>query len=441
MKKILITSDFLTSNNQGLVNRVFDFLIELFNNTEVCVSFKNETELFAERKRFYDLNQINFESSDKYTFENITPNNTSINCVASLFSSYDLVVFYELSDFTRSIVERLEIKFIDLWLSPIRFIEDLKFCAFSNDFDMHETIKRYQINDKKAFDKSKDIIEYFSAENAETSSIHNNSMLLVSQLRLDKSVFYENRFLTLLDYKSEISELSKKYDQVLLLKHPYNSEEEFNNVVQEFSKIENLSVTKENAYKLLSNKNIKHVVAISSSILEEALFFGKKISYLFKPVIPKQYITLDDQIFTLDFWHDLLNIDSSISRKILIHDNFLRSQYGRSWGYDIFLNKQFSNIAYNKVVDFCLSLESLDTNKSYIIYGLGSIAKFIIKYKIVRVISIVDVNNASLEYSGIPIVRISQIEDNSNVIITPFYDNKKILNELKSKNLNLILLN
>ena len=359
----------------------------------------------------------------------------------SLFSSYDLVVFYELSDFTRSIVERLEIKFIDLWLSPIRFIEDLKFCAFSNDFDMHETIKRYQINDKKAFDKSKDIIEYFSAENAETSSIHNNSMLLVSQLRLDKSVFYENRFLTLLDYKSEISELSKKYDQVLLLKHPYNSEEEFNNVVQEFSKIENLSVTKENAYKLLSNKNIKHVVAISSSILEEALFFGKKISYLFKPVIPKQYITLDDQIFTLDFWHDLLNIDSSISRKILIHDNFLRSQYGRSWGYDIFLNKQFSNIAYNKVVEFCLSLESLDTNKSYIIYGLGSIAKFIIKYKFVRVISIVDVNNASLEYSGIPIVRISQIEDNSNVIITPFYDNKKILNELKSKNLNLILLN
>ena len=116
----------------------------------------------------------------------------------------------------------------------------------------------------------------------------------------------------------------------------------------------------------------------------------------------------------------------------------MRSLYGRAWGYEIFVDKYFNNIAYNKIVDLCTSIDSLDTRKDYFVYGLGTIAKFIINSKKLKITGIIDKKKDCSEYSGIPIIGISSIKVNSNVIITPFYDNDKIRNYLHKKDLNLI---
>ena len=63
---------------------------------------------------------------------------------------------------------------------------------------------------------------------------------------------------------------------------------------------------------MLSRNEIKKVVAISSSVLYEAKFFGKDIEYLYQPVIDENYIIIYKEYFNTSFWIDILSLDNKI---------------------------------------------------------------------------------------------------------------------------------
>jgi len=433
VKKVLITHDFITSSKLDFVPRLLFFLKEIFSTLEIKTSFGYEIFENSFFRKFCSLNQIESYQEGKFFLNPINPNAVSIDYLKSFLAEFDLIIGYELSQVTKDSLNSIGLRYIDIWLSPIRFLNDLHFCLHSNEQKINLLLNRESIDPEQIHEKANRVIENRRIVMPEKANAEINGNLIVTQSLEDKSLVKGNQYLKLTDFKEEILSISQGFSCNYILKHPNLTETQFLRLLEELS-VPNLEVISGNAYEILSSRNLRHLTSISSSLLEEAKYFGKDITYLYQPVVDHRYVCLNQAIFKASFWQEIVGSPKCSAYVFIHHDNYFRNLFGSAWGYHSFLHSETNMFEYKSVVSFLNFLGSFDKSKEYYLYGMGSISKFVIENTDMKIVGVIDRDNNEKQFCGLPVHEIAQIQDTVEIIITPFYDSERIKKDLRDLN-------
>lgn len=431
MRKILIIHDFIAST-ESFHSEHLHFIKRILDEIDLDTTIATKENFTFSKSLLYQKLNIPVSTRKINYIENTIFTSDAYDYVRSFVKEYDVIIGFELSFETKKILNSLNIIYIDLWISPIRFHKDLMFEFFSNNMQIQKNLKQYQYKEKKLFKQAEILKKHTKHYMSPLHDIQKNSAVIVGQLFEDKAVMSKDKFLNLLDYYNEVLKLSEKYNTLYLLKHPLMAEGDFKKIKLKFEKIKNLHYLQNtNTYELLIDQNIKCVAGISSSLLTEAKYFGKKVLYFYKPVLDETYIRIYKQFYKTSFWHKILGVTKGNDFKLLTHDNYLRYTFDAFYAYKKFVNDRFNENSYKNIIQIYKLLETLDTSKQYILYGFGSVGKLILPH-IPNLIGIIDKTDINLHNSSLVCLSLADLHkyNNAYVIISPFIYTQEIKREL-----------
>ncbi|MEA3353368.1 MAG: polysialyltransferase family glycosyltransferase [Campylobacterota bacterium] len=221
---------------------------------------------------------------------------------------------------------------LNLSIHPLRFADDIFFNFQTNDPKLKKRLQKYEVN-YNIFYTYADIQKASFIKNVKNNTIKENSILLIGQTPMDKTVYDGTKYLLLTDFITQIQNISKKYHHIYFKPHPYAKNT--NKLLKELKKyIPNIKITYDNIYHLLSNDNIKHIAGLNSSVLYEAKYFKKEVTFLYKPYFDfdKEDIGVYGNYFDSSFWADILQTDDK-NISIPFSPNRLRKSLNDFWGY------------------------------------------------------------------------------------------------------------
>jgi hypothetical protein len=453
--KILISYDFLTTQaNVGKqIIENLDFLNDILTKLGLDVTLDNNLSTLFPIQKFFKLqnqpfsnHMVNFIQPDIGSLE-------SKELVTCYLGGADLLIAYELSEQTRDYFNAIGVSYIDIWLSPLRFCKDVLFAFHSN-------VESFQL----ALIKNQTPVEFFSHQAKELSDycqnflpandfLEANSALVIGQLLVDKACQNGNEFLNLVDFKEKIQQVSKNHKHTYILKHPLMPDQEFTALVADLG-IENLIYLKdENVYELMSNSKIITVVAVSSSVLKEAFFFGKKTVCLYKTPLDDRHINIYQSFFKAQFWSAVLGLKNQPDVwSFHNYDNFLRFKFDAFYAYKKFVRNADSlskikktELMYSALINLSSQLEGLTKVGSLIFYGFGTIGELTLPFLKTQILGIIDKDLSERKVSavqGIPIIKIRDLKDGDTVLICAFKYHYEIKSELvlTGKKLNILSL-
>jgi hypothetical protein len=222
---------------------------------------------------------------------------------------------------------------LNLSIHPIRFADDIFFNFQTNDDELRAKLKKYEVN-YNTFYHHADIVKAAYLKSVKKNKIEKNALLLVGQTEKDKVIFDGEKYLSLLDFIPQIREMADAYDSIYFKPHPYaeNSRYIYKTLKKEFK---NIKTVHENIYHLLSNKNILHVAALNSSVLYEAKYFRKVVTFFYKPTFDfdNEDIGIYGDYWNSSFWSDILDVEDT---NILLPfvSSRLRKAINDFWGYN-----------------------------------------------------------------------------------------------------------
>ncbi len=354
MNKILITGDILKPDPKKISSNQRDNIIWFYNLIYPFIRYNTESvdveiilsEQFNPQK-FYSFfkKDVSVENwAALYDCESL-PENAN-DYLKTYFSEYLLIVGYELPTIFIKYFEANDIKFINCFLSPIRFLNDLLFSAYSNINNFDNIFNIYKVTNEEIFLYSGLHTATIKRQNKH-QTIVSNSCLIIGQTEIDRSVIRNGEFDSLKNHISEITELCLKYNKVYFKPHPYSKKG--NELTYDFKKLD-IEIINDNVYHLLANDNIIEVVALSSSVLYEAKYFYKKIKYLI-PENDKFDLPISNDFFSYSFWHNVLSncvptVNEIPKGRITHRENLLRNSLNMYWGYNELSPKiLFDNLA------------------------------------------------------------------------------------------------
>jgi hypothetical protein len=439
--KVCLTYDFISTNiRRGSVIQskkldVFRLILE-----KLDVFIYNEVPKFTQDTLF-DIAQINSMDDTYDDVKLIHLNKKALVYLKECLKDIDYLIGYELSNNTKEILKHLNIKYIDIWLSPIRFYRDILLEFNSNNTTIKEMLKLYTLKDVKLYQKAKSLTQHCNTF-FEQPHIKENSCLIIGQLLQDKSVLKENKFLTLLDYFEAIKTLSLKYNMLYVLKHPLMSQEDFEAIEKRLLEISNIQILQGfNTYHLLCLPQIKCVAGISSSVLTEAHYFEKEVLFFYQPVIEPSSCRIYNHYYDANFWKKILGIKSKKRFVYCVDDHYFRLKYNLIYAYDIFLptlpeKKLELKEKYNTIINIYNFIKTIDVSQKYILYGFGSVGKLLYPHLKNNIVAIVDkvLVTKIKEYEGIPIIALNELGNYTydKIIVSPFLHQNEIAFELRN---------
>ena len=313
---MLLTTDFLSERQNSIdfhANRILSILRKIFLKNRVkiypsdfifckqcfipAVFFMKSGINPSERyRRIISLDEISTESLSYFT---------------DFLGNEDFVIGYELTDLFKNILSAQGVMYVNIWLHPVRFMDDELFMIETNSTEILERLKLFDY-DKNLF-----------------------YCIVFGQTQKDKTLRSNNGLLSLLNYKEQLLMLKKKYNKVLFSRHPYASND--HHIVSTLKQM-GINIIKENSYKLLACDRLATVATISSSIGVEAYFFNKNVFYFNKmtcDIMRKDVSSIDlNLLLQSEFWDFILynneykprniNVFSSLRNK---SRNILRAYY------------------------------------------------------------------------------------------------------------------
>jgi hypothetical protein len=208
--------------------------------------------------------------------------------------------------------------------------------------------------------------------------------------------------------------------------------DDFKIILKGLKEIKNIKYLENiNTYHLLSKKEIKMLIGISSSVLFEAKYFGKKTHYLYKPVLDNSYTMIYKHFYKSSFWTNILNLKQEKEFTYLTHDNFLRYKYNLTYAYKEFMYDSILQKNYSFLQELYNFINSLDKDKKYILYGYGSIGKLIFPYIRANLHGIIDKTLTVKSIEDINVIDVNQLKSNNCIIISAFLYEEEIKKQLK----------
>ncbi|MBO9479409.1 hypothetical protein J7382_17830 [Shimia sp. R11_0] len=350
--RILVCSDPLMtkSSEQASNNR---WLLDLLQRPiERATGIKPQSFLSQDtegdgliRTKFFDLSGIESDSAaTQFWFNSEAVTQKSLDYLGQHLKQSDLVVGYELSEQTRALLNRLSVPYVDMWLHQIRFMDDVLFGFNSNNPGIRGKLFNFDLPEDQMYLYADRVrIQTYRGWRRVEADLLENSALFVGQMLNDKSVCANGKMLNLLDFKERVEDVAQKYSRIYYARHPYLSEGD-EEILRFVERHPNIELTDIPSYRMLSNPNLAHVFGVSSSVIQEAKYFGKSTEYLFKPALtygdkaaPESYATVFQEFVSPHFWADILSpiMLTQDSPKVLFQDpkDKIRDMLGFYWSY------------------------------------------------------------------------------------------------------------
>ncbi len=221
-----------------------------------------------------------------------------------------VVVGFELPPYLRSVLEDLRVPYVDFWVHPIRFLDDLVFGIRSSDPTADETIRRHAISEEEVWMTAG--LRRATAATGPRSYLEPDTTLYLAQAKMDKSQVRDGRFVDCGAFDDELRRLLASPGPWLVKPHPYDPDHPLTTRIRDLCP--HARTVNDNVYQLLAQDEIARVVSLNSSSAIEARYFGKAVTMLIPPVIEvgyrggggSPYWTIDHRFLDPDFWRQVL---------------------------------------------------------------------------------------------------------------------------------------
>jgi len=269
---------------------------------------------------------------DIYSWATIYFSKISSSNLDELINKYfygNLVVGFEMPFFLLSRFEEYNIDYLNIQVSPIRFLDDLCLEMSSNNHFVMNVLQKYTLPDPDIFCSAGQIIASMSRK---SKIFDTDTFLIVGQTFGDKSLICDGKFLNIGSFLEDILIRSRSYSVKLYKPHPYDDGSFFDWRVFDDNGFKRISG---NVYQYLSQEALREVVGISSSTLFEAGYFEKHTRYYGKKYEPSPCIMSYFNSFA--FWADVLeSFGYSVAPVRTLGTpalmNTLRDSLDASWG-------------------------------------------------------------------------------------------------------------
>lgn len=255
------------------------------------------------------------------------------------------VVGFELPPVIEWSLQRNGVPYITMAVHPARYLDDILFGMRSNNPAV-QLVLRDQAIPKREFQ----FMAGLQAAAVQKKSFFQpkaNSMLIVGQVPNDASCISGGRFASLVDFRAEIVAAASMHQGVYFKAHPLTDDKSVATRMREDWGLA-VETTDESIYYLLSHPNVRHVLALSSSVGIEARYFGKESMLLLgdadrswrndDPEVSDAYQPQRGDWLTPDFWRKILAPVMAVTQedglRLAPKVNRLRLSMGAFWGYN-----------------------------------------------------------------------------------------------------------
>ncbi len=320
IKRILITSDFLmTKEKEQESNRrwMLDLLRRPIRMATGIFPASFSSSLVdsqrLSRSHFFDLSEIELNiDSTQFWFDDTAISTNSVEYLATHLGPEDLIIGYELSEQTRRLLDHIGVPWVDIWLHPIRFLDDILFAFSSSEQSVYEAIKSFRVSEDVFYlyaDRLR--IQFYKGYRRPVVPVEPGSALFVGQTLDDKAVCRRGKMLNVLHFKKEFEAAGAEYGHVSYSRHPYVRKGD--EAILRYVKNSGFAqVVDYPAYHLLASGKIAKAFSVSSSVVYEAKYFGLKTEFLFKPVIRygeqygREHLSIYQEFVSPHFWSKIL---------------------------------------------------------------------------------------------------------------------------------------
>lgn len=362
----------------GFIKHIYYMFSEQIKNItdlEVVYEINNAPKIF-DRMKFFELCNKKCTTTDWVNIYDGVPNPKAVEYFRNCF--FDSILIFQEAGALRKYADAAGIIYIDMFISSIRFTEDLNYAFRSNIETIRTKLLEYRIPEISFYAQANLIKSYYNLR--KKIKIEPHSCVLCGQTSIDLSVIKNGKLYTLLDFLPQIKELGKKHSVIYYLAHPNaDPNSEIERTLQKLSYIKKVNY---NIYQLLANENIDTVAALSSSVLQEAKYFHKNTYILLHPYVKyyngygeftkDMYVTVNHECFSTYFWKKILGelIETKECEYFNFENNsnFLRKLIKGYYGYraDDFIEMLNSNVSIKKENEILDSLKKLQDNIFYL---------------------------------------------------------------------------
>ncbi|EOW9471640.1 HAD family hydrolase [Vibrio cholerae] len=352
VKRILISSDFLSTKEKEQFNN-FRWLYDLISRPifeatgifpEKFSSSLTQEDRFS-RIKFFNYSDIELDIHEtQFQFAVDEIKEESFRYIKEFINHDDFLIGYEISPQTRIILNDLGIGFIDIWLHPIRYLDDILFAFNSNNDSIKRLLANESINEEIFYTyATKHKISKYKGYKRKSIEIEPNSAVFIGQTLNDKAIAKDGCMLSILDFKKELDLAIEKYSKVYYSRHPYVKSGD--DKILSYLKEKGVKLTDYSAYDLLCSDDVNFVFSISSSVVHEAKYFGKNTKFLYKPIFElsndigfNNYSSIFQRFSFSYFWSKVLSPVTHVNDKLepieyLVAKDQLRDMLAFYWSY------------------------------------------------------------------------------------------------------------
>lgn len=359
-KRILIASDFLMtkeseqdSNLRWLRDLYADPIGQASGGDVRVASRYFDHSWTFKRETFFKASAIEFSPVDVHvSFDPESLSDASLRLVSDAIGPNTLVIGYELSQNTRRVFDRMGQPYIDIWLGPVRFLDDLTFAVHASDPKINKRIDKFTLNPEYIQIQARILkVQAYRGFSRQGLVLSPNSAIFVGQLLTDKALLRDGRMLSLLDFKSEFSEITKQHSKIYYARHPFLKEGD-EHILSFARSFRNVVMSETTGYGILCHENVSAVYGITSSLVTEARYFGKMAQHLSQPAFELvgagqgTYRLVMQQMLFPSFWRAVLkDSDEAYISPMPMGKDKLRDALSFYWSY-----RQIDKLEYVRAV-------------------------------------------------------------------------------------------
>jgi FMN phosphatase YigB (HAD superfamily) len=320
IKRVLVASDFLmTSEKEQFSNRrwLYDLLqrpIRLSTGIDAQTFFSSLTDASRfNRRHFFDLSGVALDiSSTQFFYDYGAISEKSKDYLRQFIDESAIVIGYELSLQTRRLLTDMGAIYVDVWLHPVRFLDDILFAVSSNHEKVFSCIVRESINEETFYQYARRLkVQYYKGFNKKELDLPAGTSVFVGQTLNDKAICRNGQMLTLLDFEDRFADMCRQSRRVLYSRHPFVKKGD-EKILRFLRRFRNVELTEIPAYNLLASPKVSKVTTISSSVAYEALYFEKHFEFWHRPAVRiggqfgQDHTTIYQRIVDPSFWSAVL---------------------------------------------------------------------------------------------------------------------------------------
>ncbi|AOH84406.1 hypothetical protein AWL63_10940 [Sphingomonas panacis] len=183
-----------------------------------------------------------------------------------------VVIAFEISSDLRAILEGAALALLEVEVAPIRFLSGILLSAQSTHPELQAAIDSETITERELQWQFGIMRARMGRPTSEGEENFSSAVLIAGQMPADRALIDAGKLLDLGNFVDDLRRLSTDRALVILTPHPHSA----NSIagLEKLASIASIKISRANSYRLLATGKIDLVVAISSSLLEEAKFFG-----------------------------------------------------------------------------------------------------------------------------------------------------------------------